>query len=268
MKNSGFILITGATDGIGLRSAIEFVKQGKNLIIHGRNKERLKETTKKLEELNSKIVVKTVCANFENLKETKNAFEQIQNENINCVINNAGCFTHELKPTIDGFEKTYQVNHLSHFLITHILLETLIKHAPSKIIVIASMAHANSVDFKAIKKGSFPKTYKAYSVSKLCNILFAFKMARELKDKKVSVNTLHPGVINTKLLIEGWGACGSSVENAYRMIEFAYNLDTSITGQYLKDFRIQKVADFAHSKENQDKCYDISRKQLQNVKFV
>ncbi len=267
MKNNGFILITGATDGIGLRTATEFAKQGKNLIIHGRNKEKLKETAKRLEELNSKIVIKTVCADFENLKETKNAFEHMQNENINCLINNAGCFTHELKLTIDGLERTYQVNHLAHFLITHILLDSLIKNAPSKIIVVASMAHASNVDFKAIEKGHFLKSYGAYSLSKLCNILFAFKMARELKDRNVSVNALHPGVINTKLLIEGWGACGSSVENAYRMIEFAYNLDTSITGQYLKDFGIQKAADFAYPKENQDRCYEISKKQLEKVKI-
>ncbi len=267
MKNNGFILITGATDGIGLKSAIEFAKQGKNLIIHGRNREKLKETVKRLEELNGKIVIKTVCADFENLRETRDAFEQIKNESINCLINNAGCFTHELKLTIDGFEKTYQVNHLAHFLITHILLDSLIKNAPSKIIVVASMAHANSVDFKAIEKGNLPKSYEAYSLSKLCNILFAFKLARELKDKNVSVVALHPGVINTKLLIEGWGACGSGVENAYRMIDFAYSLDTSITGQYLKDFRIQKATDFAYSKENQDKCYDISRKQLENARI-
>jgi len=230
-------------------------------------KKKLEATAKRLERLNSKIAIKTICSDFEKLQETKNAFEQVKNENIDCLINNAGCFSNELKLTIDGFEKTYQVNHLAHFLITHMLLDSLIKNAPSKIIVVASMAHANSVDFKAIEKGNFPKAYEAYSVSKLCNILFAFKMAKELRDSNVSVNALHPGVINTKLLIEGWGACGSSVENAYKMIEFAYNLDNSITGQYLKDFKIQKAADFAYSRENQDKCYKISKKQLQNAKI-
>ncbi len=220
-----------------------------------------------MKKLNSKIVIKTICSDFENLKETKNAFKQIKNESINCLINNAGCFSHELKLTIDGFEKTYQVNHLAHFLITHILLETLINNSPSKIIVVASMAHASSMDFKAIERGFFPKTFGAYSLSKLCNILFAFKMARELKGKNVSVNALHPGVINTKLLIEGWGACGSSVENAHKTIEFAHNLNNSVTGQYLRDLKIQKATNFAYSKQNQDKCYEISKKQLSNVKI-
>ena len=268
MKNNVFILITGATDGIGLRSSIEFARKGKNLIIHGKNEIKLKETAERLKKLNSKIDVKTVCANFENLRETKDVFEQIKNESINCLINNAGCFTHELKLTIDGFEKTYQVNHLAHFLITHILLDSLIKNAPSKIIVVASMAHANSVDFETIEKGIFPKAYEAYSISKLCNILFAFKMARELKNKNVSVNALHPGVINTKLLIEGWGACGSSPENSHKIIDFAYDLDNSTTGQYLKDLKIQKATKFAYSKENQDKCYEVSKKQLSKIKFI
>jgi len=258
-----FILLTGATDGIGLKSAEEFAKQGIDLIIHGRSKSKLENIKERLLLINPSIKVLTLKADFSDLDETKDAFMRVKSEKIDTLINNAGCFDSKGIITKDGFGLSYQVNHLAHFLITHILLDTLIKNAPSKIIVVSSMAHASSVDFKRIEKGEFAYSYEGYSCSKLCNILFAFKMARLLKDKNVSVNCLHPGVINTKLLIEGWSACGLGLSSAYKMIMYAYKLPNNVSGEYLKDFKIAKATPFAYEIKNQDRCYKIGLKHLE-----
>jgi len=253
-----YVLITGATDGIGLRTAEELVKRGESLIIHGRNPFKLERVKKRLKEISPDAQIKTVICDFSDLEITKKAFSKVKHEDIKVLINNAACFDSEGIITKDGFGLTYQVNHLAHFLITHILFDTIISNAPSKIIIVASMAHASHVDFEALKNKRFSYGYSAYSCSKLCNILFALKLSRMLKDKNVSVNCLHPGVINTKLLVRNWGACGMDISRAHEMVMYAFDLDNSITGKYLKDFKLSKAADFAYSLENQDKCYEIS----------
>ncbi|WP_022670575.1 SDR family NAD(P)-dependent oxidoreductase [Hippea alviniae] len=258
-----FVLLTGATDGIGLKSAEEFAKLGIDLIIHGRSKTKLENIKERLLSLNPSVKVLTLKADFSNLSETKDTFECIKSEKIHTLINNAGCFDSKGVITKDGFGLSYQVNHLAHFLITHILLDTLIKNAPSKIIIVSSMAHASSVNFEKIEKKEFSYSHEGYSCSKLCNILFAFKMARLLKHRNVSVNCLHPGVINTKLLIEGWSACGLDLSSAHKMIMYAYNLQNSVSGEYLKDFEIARATLFAYEIKNQDICYKIGLKHLE-----
>ncbi|WP_025270370.1 SDR family NAD(P)-dependent oxidoreductase [Hippea sp. KM1] len=259
-----YTLITGATDGVGLMVALELARMDEHLIIHGRNKLKLNRTAEELKSINPSISVKTVVCDFASLKQVRDAFVKIKDENIRVLINNAGCFDSTGVITEDGFGLTYQVNHLSHFLLTHTLLPSIIKNAPSKIIVVSSMAHAGSIDFETLKKGRFGYSYSAYSCSKLCNILFAFKLSRMLKSKGVSVNCLHPGVINTKLLIEGWGACGIDISKAHQMVLYAYELKQDITGEYLKDFSISKAADFAYSEDNQDECYEIGLSHLKD----
>ncbi len=257
-----YVLITGATDGIGLKTAEVLANMGKSLIIHGRNPLKLDKAKKRLKEINPIVRVKTVLSDFSDLEETKEAFSEIRDENIKVLINNAGCFDSKGTITKDGFGLTYQVNHLAHFLITHILLDTVIKNAPSKIIIVASMAHASYVDFEALRDRRFSYGYEAYACSKLCNILFTFKLARMLEGKSVSVNCLHPGVINTKLLVDNWGACGIDVSKAHEMVVYAFRLNNGITGKYLKDFKVSKAADFAYSLENQERCYEISFEQV------
>ncbi len=257
-----YIMITGSTDGIGLQTAIEFSKAGKNLIIHGRNNEKLAKAKNILLSHNRNIDIVTVCADFSKLKEVKNAFSSIKHLPINVLINNAACFSNTHTITDDGFEMTYQVNHLSPFLLTIMLTDTLIKNAPSKIIIVSSMAHAQTINFDSVKTGDFSYSYQGYSDSKLCNILVAFKFASILKDKNISVNCIHPGVVNTKLLTDNWGACGIPVENGYKMIMYAYNLPNDVSGNYLKDFKIAQAANIAYNTKVQDRCYEISMNQI------
>ncbi|WP_035588791.1 SDR family NAD(P)-dependent oxidoreductase [Hippea jasoniae] len=256
-----YLLLTGSTDGIGFETAKVLAQKGYNLIIHGRSSKKLYSISQILSTINPSIDIIPVVADFASLNETYEAFLKIKDLPVNILINNAGTFVNEFKRTVDGFEYTYQVNHLSHFLITHILLETIINNAPSKIIIVASMAHASSIDFDKLKKGVFPTGYEAYYLSKLCNILFSFKLHDMLKDKGVIVNSLHPGVINTKLLKKGWGACGVDVKEGYKTIlHLIENVNKG--GCYFRDFLCSQAAAIAYNKSIQDECYHLSASQL------
>ncbi len=262
-----YILITGATDGIGFESAKRFVASGKNLIIHGRNDDRLYGVKDKLVKINKSVDIKTLKADFEDLKKTAEAFVNIADMPVDTLINNAGTFQKSYKKTKDGFEATYQINHLAHFMITHMLIETLIKNAPSKIIIVSSMAHSNDINFDMLKNKEFPYGYEGYAQSKLCNILFAFRLNKMLKNRGISVNCLHPGVINTKLLVDNWGFCGANTQEAYKMMLFAYELPHSISGEYLKDFKTAKATKKAYDGHYQDMCYDISYAHIKKVLY-
>ncbi|KAA0256934.1 SDR family NAD(P)-dependent oxidoreductase [Deferribacter autotrophicus] len=254
-----YILITGATDGIGKTTAIELAKLGYNLIIHGRTSDKLINLQKTIIKDFPNIDIITIKADLSDLAETFEAFNKINNYPINVLINNAATFSKNFKYTIDGFEVTYQVNYLSHFLITHILLDNLLSNQPAKIINVSSMAHSNSINITDIKNKLFPSGYEAYSLSKLCNILFTFKLHDILKNKNISVNCLHPGVINTKLLIDNWGPIGSDTFEGYKMIKFVFDLPIDISGKYFRNFKETKAADVVYDKFIQDELYDITK---------
>ncbi|BAI81068.1 short-chain dehydrogenase/reductase SDR [Deferribacter desulfuricans SSM1] len=262
LKNKN-ILITGATDGIGKNLALRLAKKGHNLIIHGRNEEKLSRLKNDLEKYDIKVSI--VLADFSNLKDTYNAFTKLTNLSISILVNNAATFSKQLTFTKDGYELTYQVNYLSHFLITHILLENLTSSEEAKIINVSSMAHSNYINLDEIRNHIFPTGFEAYAVSKLCNIIFTFKLHRYFTEKKINnitVNSLHPGVLNTKLLVNNWGAIGSDPENGAKMIEFVMNQPIEISGKYFSDYKEEKPSQIAFDTKIQDELYEISINQL------
>lgn len=128
-------------------------------------------------------------------------FRFLQEEKrLDILINNAGVMASPKSITKDGFEMQLAVNHLGHFLLTNLLLDILKASAPARIIVLSSLAHKygtiNRDDLNSEK--SYNK-YKAYSQSKLANILFTQELAKRLKGTQVTVNAVHPGVVKTDL---------------------------------------------------------------------
>jgi retinol dehydrogenase 14 len=110
------------------------------------------------------------------------------------LINNAGLFRSERIATADGLETTFAVNHLAYFLLTKLLLDVLKASAPSRIVNVASGDHSNgTIDFDDLQGEDGYKGPKAYSQSKLANVLFTYELDRRLEGAGVSANCLHPG---------------------------------------------------------------------------
>lgn len=120
---------------------------------------------------------------------------------LDILINNAGVMVCPKTYTTDGFEYQIGVNHLGHFLLTHLLLEMLKRSAPSRIVVVSSITHAILAWIKKedLNSDKSYNRYLAYSQSKLANILFTRHLALKLKGTGVTVNALHPGCIMTEL---------------------------------------------------------------------
>lgn len=230
------VLITGSTDGIGKQTALNLAQKGYHVIVHGRNQEKVDEAVRTVQKATGNPDVEGIIGDLASLGEVDKMAGACQRrfERLDRLINNAGIFQSRLEKSVDGYEMTFAVNYLAHFLLTRKLLPLLKKSDGARIVVVSSMAHASAIDFDNLQAERSFDGYEAYSVSKLCNILFVYKLSRDLKQAGITVNCLHPGVINTKLLQKGWGGIGADVkEGAKTSVYLTDSPDVvGVTGRY------------------------------------
>ena len=256
------VLVTGATDGIGKQTAIDLAEIGAKVIIHGRDEEKAGETLAEIRDKSGNNSLESCVADFASLEQVREMAGDITSrfDRLDILINNAGVFMKNRKESHDGFEMTFAVNHLAHFLLTGMLLDTIKKPDYARIIHVASQAHASRLDFDNLQGEKFYDGYDAYARSKLCNILFSNKLARELAGTDVTSNALHPGVIRTKLLKAGFGYGGADWEQGSKTsVYLAASPDVEeITGRYFAHERTSTPAGIASDISVQDKLWKMS----------
>lgn len=262
------VFITGATDGIGKQTAMELAMAEYHVIIHGRSIDRVENTIDELQKNSKNNDIDGFASDFGSLKDVSVLAEKINEkyERIDILINNAGVFQKERELTVDGFEKTFQVNHLAHFLLTNLLLDKIKNSDKGRIINVASMVHSTAIDFHNLKGEQNFEGSEAYAISKLCNVLFTYKLSRILEKNKITVNCLHPGVINTKLLRNNWGGIGGSVkEGAENVLYVAtYEEIDHVSGKYFVNKMPQSSAMVTYEQEKQDKLWEVSKEMTKN----
>lgn len=259
------IFISGATDGIGKQTVIDASKLGANIIVHGRNKKRTDNIISEILKLNPTGEIFGITADFESLNDVCTMAEKI-NKNFSVVdvlFNNAAEFVHNKDFTKNGFEKTFQVNYLSHFLLTEKLLPLLKKSNSAKILNVTSMIHSSVIDFENLQGEKSYTGSDAYSLSKLLNILHTYKLANNLANTNIKANCLHPGVIETKLLNAAWSGGMPVSEGAQTML---YAAESSVTeqmsGLYLENRRPMQSNPISYDKETQNKLWNLSKEML------
>jgi NAD(P)-dependent dehydrogenase (short-subunit alcohol dehydrogenase family) len=265
IKNK-IVLITGATDGIGRETAYQLAKKKAIIIIHGIDLSKLKKTADEIKKgtgNNNMDFIKGDLSSLNEIKEMSNRIKE-RYDKIDILINNGGLFSHDKRLSVDGFELTFAVNYLSHFYLTFLLFDIIKKIPQARIINVSSMAHSSDLDFNNIQGEEKYSGYTAYSYSKLLNILFTFELAEKTKNSGITVNCLHPGVINTKLLREGWGLGGDSVsEGAKTTVYLASSNDVNgITGKYFTNSSVSEPAQISYDKEIRKKVWQLSEKLL------
>ena len=212
-------VITGASRGIGKASAEALADLGANVVLVCR---RQADGDKVASEISrrSAAVPDVVAADLSSQSEIRRAAGEIRERHpiVQVLINNAGLFTRRRQLTVDGLEQQFAVNHLAYFLFTNLLLDCLRAGAPSRIINVSSGAHSGSqLDFADLQGERSYDGNRAYSQSKLANILFTYELARRLRGTGVTANCLHPGVIATRLLADYMGvpAAGSALARTF-----------------------------------------------------
>lgn len=197
-------LITGGTSGIGKATAKALASKGSAIIIAGRNENLGDQVIKELKLSTSNENIFFEQADLADLSQVKDLAYRV-NKNypaLDVLINNAGIITNELNYTNDGIEMQFGVNHIAHFLLTLLLLPSLEKKN-SRIINVSSAAHMRGkIDFDDLYGEKKYRSIKAYSQSKLANVLFTYELDRKLKERgieNITTNALHPGAVKTSI---------------------------------------------------------------------
>lgn len=196
------ILVTGATSGIGRAALVELASRGASVIGVGRDAQRCKQAKREVLASTSNPNVEMMLADLSIMGEIRKLardFEKKYNR-LDVLINNAGAFYLRRRVSQDGFEMTWALNHLSYFLLTHLLLDRIQNSAPARIVNVASGSHfSGRIQFEDINLTRGYNGWKAYSQSKLANILFTYELDRRLDSGYVTVNALTPGFVATRI---------------------------------------------------------------------
>ena len=194
------IVITGGNSGIGKEAAVALATTGATVVITARDPARGQAALEEIRRRSGRGSVEVMAldlADFASIRAFSDAFHQ-RFDRLDVLVNNAGGLLTERQETAQGFETTFGVNHLGHFLLTDLLLDRLKASAPSRILIVASMAHRvawSGLAFDDLQSERDYQAMKVYGRSKLANILFASELARRLAGTGVTVNALHPGVV-------------------------------------------------------------------------
>lgn len=206
-------LVTGASAGIGVYTALGLARAGFRVIMAGRDAARTERACRIVAERARSAAVETALADFASLAAVRRLAEEVlaRHEWLDVVVNNAGLIAPRYQLSEDGYELTVAVNHLAPFLLTNLLLDRIRASAPARIVTVASQAHRGARLDPAMLVGPHDwSPLKAYGRSKLCNILFTRALARRLEGSLVAAASLHPGVVATKIgdragSLVGWG---------------------------------------------------------------
>jgi len=190
------VVVTGGNAGIGFASARDMVRRGWRVIITGRDEGKLRAAANEIG--NAEIRV----ADFASLADVRGLAAALNAEpRIDVLVNNIGVALSSRQVSRDGIEMMLQVNHLAPFLLTTLLLDKLKASAPARIVNVSSRFHRTAREF-GFDDFQFARSYsvaKAYSRTKLYNVLFTRELARRLAGTGVTANALHPGMIRTEI---------------------------------------------------------------------
>lgn len=203
------VLVTGATDGIGRQTALELARRGLHVIVHGRSGERIGATRDWIQREVPGAKVDIVEGDLQVLAQVRRMAAELASRwgHLEVLVNNAGIYANDPHLTIDGWESTFGVNHVAAFVLTLELLPLLRRAASARVINVSSVAHSRGrIEPDTFRSLHRFEPYHAYAQSKLANVLFTIELQR--REPGLSVNALHPGVVSTKLLTEGFGMRG------------------------------------------------------------
>eukprot|EP00795_Rhopilema_esculentum_P003438 gene3438-1813_t len=268
------VIITGANTGIGKEVSKELAKRKARVILACRDVEKGRKAAREIFEetgTSCDVVVKELdLASFKSIRKfCQNIYDT--EPQVNILINNAGVFHPPYSLTEDGYETTFAVNYLGHFLLTNLLLSKL-KDSARVIIVASKLYEKAKIDFENLNAEKGYKGFDAYKQSKLANLLFAYELCKKVP-RGVTVNSLHPGFVATELPrhklnnkikkilypIFAFLFMRTPVEGAQTVVHLATSSELdSVSGGYFGDCKEEKLQPKALDDKVSAKLWELS----------
>jgi NAD(P)-dependent dehydrogenase (short-subunit alcohol dehydrogenase family) len=202
------VVVTGGNSGVGKETAAQLAAMGARVVIAARN---VAKATTASEEILTRSPAATVAvlpldlASLASIRSFAGAYRD-RFDRLDVLVLNAGLVMKTRVETADGFETTFGVNHLGHFLLTQLLVDRLTASAPSRVVVVSSGAHKSArhgLDFEDLMSTRRYRAFRVYAKSKLANIYFTRELATRLAGNGVTVNAVHPGFVASNLGKDG-----------------------------------------------------------------
>jgi NAD(P)-dependent dehydrogenase (short-subunit alcohol dehydrogenase family) len=266
-------VITGATSGIGRSAAEALAAMGARIVMIARNRQRGEAMLTKLRDRFPLAEHSIYYADLLRLAEVKQAAADIAaaEPRVDVLLNNAGAMFAWRKITPDGFERTFALNHVAPFVLTHGLRERLFAAAPARVVNTAGMLHHfATLHLDDLKLEQRYDAFYAYAHAKLCCVMFTRELARRWASKQVTANCLHPGEVATSFGYRSGGLIpyvfavihlfGSSPEKgASRIVRLASAREyAGITGRYFYKAKLGHTNPEAEDDENAERLWQAT----------
>ena len=268
-------IVTGANSGMGMATAQALSDKGATVIMLCRSEERGRRAIALLTEEKDRKLALMICdlGDFSSIRSfARNVKERYPQVDI--LVNNAGFISLDRQETRDGIERQFGINHLGHFLLTTLLLDRM--PAGSRIVNVASGAHkVGRIHFDDINLRHGYNVVKAYSQSKLANVLFTRELAARVKDRGITVNCCHPGAVATNMGVDRETGFGKTItgllkpffltpaEGAATAVYLASDESAGhITGGYFYRCRIAKSSKRSKSRKLAKKLFELSEEMV------
>lgn len=200
MQSDAVMIVTGATNGIGLATAHKLAETGATVVLVGRNHQRIDAAIAYIRESVPDATLVPFVADLSRISEVELLAQHVIDTypRVDVLVNNVGAFFQTRQLSADGIEMTFALNHMAPFVLTNLLVNHLRSSAPARIVNVSSAAHQGAqINFSDIQSTQRYSGWKAYAQSKLANLLFTYELADRLQDADITVNALHPGFVNT-----------------------------------------------------------------------
>ena len=279
--NKRIAIVTGGNSGMGKATVAALADQGYTVIMLCRNKKRGEEALQDLLKIKKRDIQMMQCdlGCLEDIRRFTDEFKGLYS-NLQVLVNNAGVVSLDRRVTSDGLEEQFGVNHIGHFLLTLRLLGMMKKG--SRIVVVASGAHkVGKIHFDDYNLEKGFSIIKAYSQSKLANILFARELADRIRSKGITVNCCHPGAVATSMGVDRATGFGKSItgllkpifltpeEGARTAIYLATSLEGArVTGKYFYRCQISETSKAAKSRKLAKQLFELSEQITGEVLIV
>ena len=264
-------IVTGANSGMGMATVRALSDMGAKVIMLCRSEKRGTEALEKLSSEKYRDLELILCdlGNYDSIRAFANIVRRGYGH-IDILVNNAGFISLDRQETKEGLERQFGINHIGHFLLTMSLLDLM--GEGGRIVNVASGAHkTGKIHFDDINLTKGFNVIKAYSQSKLANVLFTRELARRVKDRGITVNCCHPGAVATNIGIDRDTGFGKTVtgllkpffqtpEQGARTAIFLASDDSvsDITGEYFYKCRIAKSSRRSKDMELAKKLFEFS----------
>jgi NAD(P)-dependent dehydrogenase (short-subunit alcohol dehydrogenase family) len=248
------ILVTGATDGLGLRVAELLANRGEDVIVHGRSPEKVEEVAREIGAAGAYV------ADLASLEEVDRLAGEVRSdrEQLNALINNAGLYSAERRESADGVELGLAVNYLSHFALTLEALPTLEASSPARIVNVSSVGQ-QEIDFDDVMLERGYDGFRSYAQSKLAQVMFTIELAERLgPDSGVTVDALHPAsLMDTKMVREAFGSSRATVDEGAEAVIHVLD-DRGGSGRYFEGKREGRARPQAYDPEARRRLWELS----------